>query len=82
MTRHEFRAYDAQGKLVLNVWTRGEAAYMVERAVLQGRLDSFEIGYVDVWSSNPHEPHVRMRAHGPYSSRPEDGLSVRQSYGG
>ena len=62
MTKHTFKAYDARGCLILSTWTRVPAAYEAERAVFQARLDRFELAYVDISSSDPHEPMQRLTA--------------------
>lgn len=61
MTKHTFKAYDARGRLILSTWTRVPAAYALERAAFQARINRAELSHVDIWSSDPHEPMQRLR---------------------
>lgn len=62
MTKHTFKAYDRHGILVVSTWTRAPAAYAMECAAFQARLNRGELERVDVWSTDPHEPMRRLRA--------------------
>ncbi len=55
-----YKAYNAKGELRLHVWAMAHVGILAEEGAFQARLNKFELGYVDVSSSDSRTPNFRM----------------------